>query len=114
MRQVGGNTGGVDNIVEGELIDERGELQEQGQGLWRIDQHRRMADDASRGSFIPVQYRRRRQQQLSSCQHTSFKNEIAPVNLPALTILTVLINHKVAKWGNLGRAWGQLCLFSNK
>lgn len=33
VRQVGGNTGGVDNIVEGELIDERGELQEQGQGL---------------------------------------------------------------------------------
>lgn len=37
VREVGGNTGGVDNIVEGELIDERGELQEQGQGLWRVD-----------------------------------------------------------------------------
>lgn len=48
MREVGGNTGGVDNIVEGELIDERGELQEQGQGLWRVDQHRRIADDTSR------------------------------------------------------------------
>lgn len=51
MRQVGGNTGGVDNIVEGELIDERGELQEQGQGLWRVDQHRRMTDDAVKGEL---------------------------------------------------------------
>lgn len=33
MRKVGGDTGGVDNIVKGELIDKRGELQKQGQGL---------------------------------------------------------------------------------
>jgi hypothetical protein len=100
VRQVGGNTGGVDNIVEGELIDERGELQEQGQGLRRVDQYRRITYG---GGFIPVQYRRRRQQQLSWCQHTSLKNGRALVNLPALTILTGLINHKVAKLGSLGR-----------
>lgn len=33
--EIGGNTGGVDNIVEGELIDERAELEEEGQRLNR-------------------------------------------------------------------------------
>lgn len=33
MGQIGGNTGGVDNIVEGELIDERAVLEEEGQRL---------------------------------------------------------------------------------
>ena len=33
MRQVGGDTGGVDDIVEGELVNERGELEEQRQRL---------------------------------------------------------------------------------
>jgi hypothetical protein len=31
--EVGSNTGGVDNIVEGELINERRSLQEEGEGL---------------------------------------------------------------------------------
>ena len=35
MGQVGGDTGGVDNIVEGELVNERGELEEQRQRLRR-------------------------------------------------------------------------------
>lgn len=34
--QVSTNTWGVDDIVEGELVDERAELQEQGQRLKRI------------------------------------------------------------------------------
>lgn len=33
MGEIGGNTWGVDNIVEGELIDERAVLQEEGQRL---------------------------------------------------------------------------------
>lgn len=33
MRQIGRDTGGVDDIVEGELIDERASLQEQRQRL---------------------------------------------------------------------------------
>lgn len=33
MGEVSGNTGCVDNIVEGELVHEGGELQEQGQRL---------------------------------------------------------------------------------
>ena len=33
MRQVSGNTGGVDDIVEDKLVNERGELEEQRQGL---------------------------------------------------------------------------------
>lgn len=33
MGQVSGNTGGVDDIVEGELVDERGVLEEEGQRL---------------------------------------------------------------------------------
>lgn len=45
--QVGGNTGGVDDIVEGELVDKGAELEEQGQGLrvagcisWYVPQRR--------------------------------------------------------------------------
>ena len=33
MGEIGSNTWGVDNIVEGELIDERAELEEEGQRL---------------------------------------------------------------------------------
>jgi len=33
--EVGSDTGGVDDIVQSELIDKRGELQKQGQGLGR-------------------------------------------------------------------------------
>lgn len=33
MRQVSCNTGSVDNIVEGELVNEGGELEEEGQRL---------------------------------------------------------------------------------
>jgi hypothetical protein len=33
MAQIGGDAGGVDDIVEGELVDERAGLEEEGQGL---------------------------------------------------------------------------------
>lgn len=33
MGKIGSDTGGVDDIVEGELIDERAELQQQREGL---------------------------------------------------------------------------------
>lgn len=33
VRKVGGHTGGVDDIVEGELVDERASLEEEGQRL---------------------------------------------------------------------------------
>lgn len=36
MGKVGSNAGGVDDIVEGKLVDERGELEEQGQGLQKM------------------------------------------------------------------------------
>lgn len=36
MRKVGGNTGSVDDIVEGELIDERAGLEEQRKRLKRV------------------------------------------------------------------------------
>ena len=35
MRKVGGHTGGVDDIVEGELVDERASLEKEGQRLRR-------------------------------------------------------------------------------
>jgi hypothetical protein len=34
--EIGGNAWGVDNIVEGELIDERGSLEKEGQWLQHI------------------------------------------------------------------------------
>lgn len=34
MRQVGSNTGSVDDIVEGELVNQRRGLQEERQGLY--------------------------------------------------------------------------------
>lgn len=36
MREIGSDTGGVDDIVEGELINERRELEEEGQRLRHI------------------------------------------------------------------------------
>jgi hypothetical protein len=33
VRQIGGDTGGVDDIVQGKLVNERGELEQQGQRL---------------------------------------------------------------------------------
>ena len=35
VRKVGGHTGGVDDIVEGELVDERASLEKEGQRLRR-------------------------------------------------------------------------------
>ncbi len=63
MRQVGGDTGGVDDIVEGELVNERGELEEQRQRLaCRVSN---AAFISTLGDTIPVQYRPRHRQQLS-------------------------------------------------
>ena len=36
VREIGSDTGGVDDIVEGELVNERRELEEEGQGLRHI------------------------------------------------------------------------------
>lgn len=36
VREIGGDTGSVDNIVEGELIDERAGLEEEGERLERL------------------------------------------------------------------------------
>jgi hypothetical protein len=33
VRKIGGNTGGVDNIVEGELVNEGARLEEKREGL---------------------------------------------------------------------------------
>ena len=35
MREIGGNTGGVDNIVEGKLVNKRAGLQEERERLYR-------------------------------------------------------------------------------
>lgn len=43
MREIGSDTGGVDNIVEGELVDERAGLEEEGERLERL------ADEGVRG-----------------------------------------------------------------
>lgn len=77
MREIGSDTGGVDDIVEGELINERRELEEEGQGLRHIwsayvafistCEPRISARDLPRpklGYNTPVRYRQRRQQQL--------------------------------------------------
>jgi hypothetical protein len=45
VRKVGGDTGGVDDIVQSELIDEGGELQQKGQGLWMDGQHAKSESD---------------------------------------------------------------------
>jgi hypothetical protein len=60
--EVGGDTGGVDNIVEGELVNERGELQEQRQRLQGMCQW--TAFPGCQQGDLPVQYRPRRRQQL--------------------------------------------------
>lgn len=39
MAQIGGDAGGVDDIVEGELVDERAGLEEEGQGLGGVSWH---------------------------------------------------------------------------
>jgi hypothetical protein len=36
MAQIGGDAGGVDDIVEGELVDKRAGLEEEGQGLGEL------------------------------------------------------------------------------
>ena len=36
VREIGSDTGGVDNIVEGELVDERAGLEEEGERLERL------------------------------------------------------------------------------
>lgn len=63
MGEIGSNTGGVDNIVEGKLIDERAVLEEEGQRLNRSAS----AIDLSRWLFdvvIPVQFHQRHRRQL--------------------------------------------------
>lgn len=67
MGEIGGNTWGVDNIVEGELIDERAVLQEEGQRLNRSAS----AIDLSPWLFsvvIPVQFHQRHRRQLQEHQ----------------------------------------------
>ena len=49
--QVGGHTGGVDDIVERELVDERAGLEEEGQ--WLADTARGTSDDCSNGQHEP-------------------------------------------------------------
>ena len=34
MGEIGGDTGGVDHIIQSKLIDERARLQQQREGLW--------------------------------------------------------------------------------
>lgn len=69
MRKVGGNTGGVDDIVEGKLVNEGRELKEEGQRLRKRDlvspcAALTCAQRRGSGVTLPVQYRQRRQQQL--------------------------------------------------
>lgn len=69
MGQVSGNAGCVDDIVEGELVHEGGELQEQGQ---RLAQRVAVSKSSCQSAQIllfqlgnsPVQYRQRHQRQL--------------------------------------------------
>jgi hypothetical protein len=62
VRQVGGNTRGVHDIVESKLVNERGELQEQRQrlGIWRQQMLSRTSERLNK----PVRYRQRHQQRL--------------------------------------------------
>lgn len=75
MGEVSGNAGCVDDIVEGELVHEGGELQEQGQRLAEEvavsgSSCQRVQILLSAGS-LPVQYRQRHQRQLFSMIHVS-------------------------------------------
>lgn len=68
MGEVSGNAGCVDDIVEGELVHEGGELQEQGQRLARGGGQQELLSECSDSSlpagYSPVQYRQRHQRQL--------------------------------------------------
>lgn len=82
MGEIGGNTWSVDNIIEGELVNERGELEEEGQRLGRGIVSVKLASfEISPDSHKPVQYRQKHQRQL--LKHIS-------------TILVILGSHK---WG---------------
>ena len=63
MRKVGGHTGGVDDIVEGELVDERAGLEEEGQRLGGSVSETMLL----RGLIVwysPVRYHQRHQRRL--------------------------------------------------
>lgn len=63
MREIGCNTRGVDNIVEGKLIDERAGFQEKGQRLNASES----AIDLSYvliNVIVPVQFHQRHRRQL--------------------------------------------------
>lgn len=70
MGQVGSNTGSVDNIVQGELVNEGAELQEEGQWLEKKGGLARSALFSSlprlASKSIPVRYHQRRRRQLES------------------------------------------------
>lgn len=98
MRQVGSDARGVDNIEKGELINQRGELQEEGQRLMaQISDARRSITFLD--SYPPVQCHQRHQQQLFIlCQnHHDYPvpTRWAFGDIPALTIL-------ILEWG---RGW---------
>lgn len=54
MRKVGGNSGGVHNIVKRKLVNEGGELQKKGQGLERTNGNRLAAKTIHGGRVVSV------------------------------------------------------------
>ena len=81
MGQVGSDAGGVDDIIEGELVNERGELQEQRQRLEGVGSAgAALLLFGSRN--VPVQYRQRRRQQLS---RRGSERALAVVTVPGRT-----------------------------
>jgi hypothetical protein len=65
--EIGGNTWGVDNIIEGELVHEGAELEEKGQRLEWVPLSASIelvSVGYARESHKPVRYRLRRQRQL--------------------------------------------------
>lgn len=101
MREISSDAGAVYDIVEGELIDQGRELEEERKGLRGVKSANRrqskLRDHSSAARVaktqwlfanIPGQCRQRRQQQLSpKSDHLGFPRGRALSCLPALTIL---------------------------
>ena len=94
MGKVGGHAGSVDDIVEGELVDERASLEEEGQRLRGGVSECDLSEWGVNVWCLPVRYHRRHQRRLlisslASCHGVSVKVFVGNP-APALTILAVL------------------------
>ena len=90
--EVGGHAGSVDDIVEGELVNERASLKKEGQRLRGDVSECALRERKTIAWFLPVRYHQRRQRRLLISSLASCRRASVSVGnpAPALTILAVL------------------------